>query len=521
MSVCERLYGPDASTVSSPLFDYSHDAGVLPGDQCPYEAGSAISGNAIYAGSDFPAEYDGALFFADSVRGCVYVMKADEDGLPDPGTLSVFGVGQAGLYPGVDIEVGPDGDLYYSQMLGPESGLGSIHRISFDPGAPTARLKADKLWGPEEPSLKVHFDASESSDPDGEALTYEWDFNGDGTFTVGSAKESRSYTKAENRTVAVRVKDPKGLTSVDQVTIYPGDEPPTPEILTPEESESEPGVAKLEWKVGQTIDFEGRAKDAEGNDIRYTHLYWNSHIAHCPFGPTSCHQHPLQVFPAVESGSLLAPDHDYPSHIELTLTATDSRGLAASKVLELDPRTVQLTLRSNPAAIPLTLGLLSGPSPFTLQAIEGSHVLLSAPAMTQTAGEEYAWESWSDGGARIHTVLADQSRTITANYARSPIKAPPDSNSAAKTPTAARVGIRSHPPKRTHSGTARFTFSSSQEGVSFTCKLDKGAYKACRSPQVYKKLKPGSHSFAVVAIAVGVRGKPAKFSWKVLKPKGR
>ena len=36
--------------------------------------------------------------------------------------------------------------------------------------------------------------------------------------------------------------------------------------------------------------------------------------------------------------------------------------------------------------------------------------------------------------------------------------------------------------------------------VTFQCKLDDGAYKACTSPQVFKRLKKGSHTVAVRAV---------------------
>jgi hypothetical protein len=78
------------------------------------------------------------------------------------------------------------------------------------------------------------------------------------------------------------------------------------------------------------------------------------------------------------------------------------------------------------------------------------------------------------------------------------------------------VTFRAHPPKTTGSSTARFAFSSTEGGSSFKCKLDRGRFKACRSPQVYKRLPPGSHTLTVVAISAGGQSKPAKFSWKVL-----
>jgi len=48
---------------------------------------------------------------------------------------------------------------------------------------------------------------------------------------------------------------------------------------------------------------------------------------------------------------------------------------------------------------------------------------------------------------------------------------------------------------------AKFRFSSTVEGSSFQCKLDKGAFKPCASPKAYRHLKPGRHAFRVRAVA--------------------
>ena len=48
-------------------------------------------------------------------------------------------------------------------------------------------------------------------------------------------------------------------------------------------------------------------------------------------------------------GSFTTPDHEYPSYLELRLTATDSGGLTDTKSIRLDPRTVTLTLNTSPA----------------------------------------------------------------------------------------------------------------------------------------------------------------------------
>ncbi len=46
---------------------------------------------------------------------------------------------------------------------------------------------------------------------------------------------------------------------------------------------------------------------------------------------------------------------------------------------------------------------------------------------------------------------------------------------------------------------ATFTFSSTEKGSTFKCRLDKRKFSKCRSPKTYKHLKPGKHTFKVRA----------------------
>jgi hypothetical protein len=67
------------------------------------------------------------------------------------------------------------------------------------------------------------------------------------------------------------------------------------------------------------------------------------------------------------------------------------------------------------------------------------------------------------------------------------------------------------------STSASFTFSSSEAGSTFECKLDSGAYALCTSPKSYSNVSRGSHTFSVRAKdgAGNVDPTPATRSWKV------
>src|SRR6185295_15051310 len=115
--------------------------------------------------------------------------------------------------------------------------------------------------------------------------------------------------------------------------------------------------------------------------------------------------------------SFTAPDHDFPSHLELRLTVTDSGGLSDTETLRLDPETVDLTFKSDPAGLDLTTGEKSGPAPFVETVIVGSKLSLTAPTPQSLGGTVYGFSSWSDGGAAGHQIIAPAApTTYTATY---------------------------------------------------------------------------------------------------------
>src|SRR4051812_9085607 len=207
LSLCQTLTG-----ATGPYWDYAHWMHVDATDTCP-TGGSSISGLAFYpAGGSFGDAYAGALFFADYTRNCIWVMKNGTNGLPDPATRKVFVSSAAGP---VDLQVGPDGDLFYADMIG-----GAIRRIrgSESVQMPTARATADTTGGPV--PLTVHFDGSGSTDPQNRALTYAWDLDGDGQFDDSTATTPmHTYSDPGVVTVRLRVANTIGSSDVTSLRI--------------------------------------------------------------------------------------------------------------------------------------------------------------------------------------------------------------------------------------------------------------------------------------------------------------
>ena len=149
-----------------------------------------------------------------------------------------------------------------------------------------------------------------------------------------------------------------------------------------------------------------------------------------------CHSHVIQELSGTRTGSFTAPDHEYPSHLRLTVTVTDSGGMTTSVTREIQPITGTLSLASSPAGIPLTLGTETGAPPPPFTAITGSKVAVQAADEALIGEDRYAFVSWSDGGAQAHEAAIPQgAATLTATYRFVAKIDMPDSCSASAAPT--------------------------------------------------------------------------------------
>jgi glucose/arabinose dehydrogenase/PKD repeat protein len=396
INMCTNLYADPAAT-TGPYYEYPDRASTVAGDGCP-TGSAALAGLAFYTGGSYPASFNGGLFFADYSRKCIWFMARGANGLPNPAAVTLFG---SALANPVQLVTAPGGDLFYPDFNG-----GAIHRISYA-GAntpPNAVASASPLSGPT--PLTVTFDGSGSNDPDaGDTITYSWDLNADGVADSTAVKPTFTYSAGGTYAAKLTVTDNHGLSSTATVTISAGNSAPTATISAP--------TATTAWRVGQSIGFSGSATDPEDGTEPPARLSWALILQHCP---ASCHEHALQTFPGVASGSFTAPDHEYPSYLELRLTATDSAGLTDTKSVRLDPQTVNLTFASSPSGLQVVVGATGGATPFTRTVILGSSNTVSSPTPQTLGGTTYDFASWSDGGASGHTITANAAATYTATF---------------------------------------------------------------------------------------------------------
>src|SRR4051812_31779979 len=398
LSACVQLVAEGSAR--PPFYSYEHTDPIVPGESCPVGT-SSVSGLAFYTGSGYPTTYRGALFFTDWARRCIWAMLPDPvTNTPDPARIVTFASGLSGG--SVNIERGPGGDLFYVDYDG-----GRVQRIRYF-GAnqpPLTRVTASSTSGAS--PLIVQFDASTSSDPEGGALTFKWDLDDDGALDDSTAvNPTWTFTTSGKHNVHVESTDPQGNTSSADIAVYADNLPPHVSIVSP--------VSSLMWKVGQPIAFAGEATDGEDGVLPPSTYRWTLLMHHCP---AACHTHTVQSFAGFSSGTFNAPDHDYPSWIELQLTVTDAGGLTATASVDLQPQTVSVTFDSVPSGLLVAVGTGSAATPFVRTVIVGSANSVSAPSPQSIGGIPYGLKSWSDAGAATHLFTAPAlASTLVATF---------------------------------------------------------------------------------------------------------
>ncbi|MFF3818562.1 PQQ-dependent sugar dehydrogenase [Streptomyces bluensis] len=205
----------------------------------------------------FPEAYDGDFFAGEFGRRWIKRITSDADGT----VQSINPVPWSGTQV-MDMAFGPDGALYVldygiSWFGGDENS--ALYRIenATDGHSPVAQATADRTSG--QTGLKVRFSSAGTSDADGDALTYSWDFGDGGTSTA--ANPTHTYRKNGTYTATVTAKDTTGRTGSASVQIVVGNTAPTVTLELPKDGQLFSFGDAVPFKVKVTDPEDGSAVD--------------------------------------------------------------------------------------------------------------------------------------------------------------------------------------------------------------------------------------------------------------------
>jgi hypothetical protein len=165
------------------------------------------------------------------------------------------------------------------------------------------------------------------------------------------------------------------------------------------------------------IQFSGDASDLEDGVLPASAYLWNIDFLHAG------HVHPGPVHSGVTSGTFTIPTSGHDSsgntRYRITLRVTDSDGLQGTAQAIVYPQKVDLSFDTLPSGLTLHLDGIAKSTPFVHDALIGFQH--SIEARDSSSGTTlYTFQSWSDGGAQLHTITvpsSDQSYTATYSAA--------------------------------------------------------------------------------------------------------
>ena len=423
---CKDLYARGTNAVRQPLVKWPHPTGT-----------ASVTGGAFYTGTSYPEQYRGAYFYGDYSLGFLRTLRVDANntllssGGPDFAT-NVEGA--------VDIETGPDGDIYYLAIL-----TGQLVRIRYDTPPPPPLIVtgflSDQQWatasngfGPVErdrsngqggaadgtplqiggvryakglgtyaPSVISYqlgngcdiFSAQVGIDDEvqgvggavvfqvwsGETLLYD-----SGLLTGADPPKAITVVmtgRTELRLVVTDGGDGTASDHADWAAAQCGTN--TPPIVTID------APTAGTYRIGDLVAYAGSASDPDGGPPPT--LTWQRITRHCPGG--ACHAHPDQLPGA--RGTFVVADHDDETYIELLLTATDNGGLKTTSSVRLDPQQALLNLDTSPSGLNVIYGGRL-PAPKVVQQIDiGATRTITAPSPQILDGTSYRFSRWSDG----------------------------------------------------------------------------------------------------------------------------
>lgn len=273
------------------------------GCACPM-AGPVYDYDPLGTEGKFPAYFDGTPLFYDWGRNFIKEFRLTPSG-------ALFEIND--VVPGftlkrpIDVEFGPNGSLYVLEwgtsgyMSNSDSGL---YRVSYVKGtrAPVAQASADRDAGSVPLAVQFSSDGSVDADP-GDALTFAWDFDSDGTTDSMEANPAHTYADAGNYTAKLTVTDSTGKTGVANVRVAAGNTRPVVKLDHPVDG----GFFAFGGQLAYAVDV-ADLEDGTPNCARV--------VVHAALGHDT-HAHPLEQYTGCEGVVQVAEADGHPAAANL------------------------------------------------------------------------------------------------------------------------------------------------------------------------------------------------------------
>jgi glucose/arabinose dehydrogenase/peptidoglycan/xylan/chitin deacetylase (PgdA/CDA1 family) len=278
----------------NPIYVYAHDANG---------AGSVTSGS-FPTGNAYPASYLSTMFFGDYAQNWMKTMTVS--GTDTNPVIADFGNAADGTNGPVEFVTGPEGNVYFISIY-----TGELKKLTHTSGnrQPIVNISATPTSGVA--PLTVNFSSAGTNDPDGNPITYLWNFGNNATSSA--ANPSRVYSANGVYNATLTVFDNQGGQTTKSIKITVGNQAPTAQITSP--------LNGSLYNVGQNLTLIGTGTDPESGNLPAGNLSWRVILHH------NVHIHVLEQHVG-NNISFTAPDHGDPDvYTEIELTVTDAAGL--------------------------------------------------------------------------------------------------------------------------------------------------------------------------------------------------
>ena len=379
------------SRFDAPVYAYHHTEG------------RAIVGGTFYnppagAVNPFPSSYAGDYLFMDFDKRWMRRFDVGSE------TATVFAEKMTGKV--VDVDVAPDGSIYYLSRQVIDVSLAGVRRIHYTGSAapsigthPTSRTVSV--------GQSTTFTVSATGTG---TLSYQWQRNGvniPGATASSYRLASPALADSGARFRAVVTNAAGNATSNSATLTVTANRAPTASITSPSST--------ARFSGGTVINYAGAGTDPENGTLPASAFTWRVELHHDE------HSHPfLGPITNTKSGSFtiprtgeLSPNVWYRIH----LSVRDANGLTHSTVRDVQPNRATVTLATSVPGLRLTLDGTPVTAPHSVLGVAGMTRAIGAPATQVLNGTTYAFVSWSDGGSATHNVnFPSSNRTYTATY---------------------------------------------------------------------------------------------------------